>query len=105
MIDREELENPQTPIVMHTIEVSGQGITYVKFGSHPDGNPNGGSSVFADDLMFTPEVSTIVGGEFIGVDSVSLILASTPIHLSWIGPLLIALIGIGLVVFRKNRIF
>ena len=47
------------------------------------------------------EVSTAVGGEFIGIDTTSLLLAGTYSSAAWLIPVIVSAIGIGIVIARK----
>lgn len=98
LVDSTQLSISATDQSMHTLTVSGSGITYVVSGSFGGLR---GASVFTDNILFVPQESILVGGKIIPINNISLLLSFVQINAFWILPFL-ALVGIWFMLIRKN---
>ena len=64
-------------------------------------SPAGSPDTSSGSIIATPDI-TLIGGEFIPIDSTALLLAGAQSTASWMIPVLISAVGIGLVLVRKK---
>ena len=62
----------------------------------------GGGDRASQTIMVTTS-TTLVGGEFLPIDSTALLLAGSQMTASWMIPVIVSAVGIGLVFVRKSK--